>query len=161
LNLSSQLAKWVENCQRLAIMGIGNSLRGDDAVGTEIVKQLSGKTLNRVKVFDCGTVPENFIHELESFRPTHVLMIDAAKLETTAGEAKLIPPEKITGVALSTHSMPLSLLAGIIQQELKVKVILLGVQPENTAFGEGLSPKLQKAAEQVAENIEEAVAGIR
>jgi hydrogenase 3 maturation protease len=159
LALKTQIAEWLEKCQRLAIMGIGNLLRGDDAVGVEIVKQLSGRVPSHVATFDCGTVPENFMQELESFRPTHVLMIDAANLETSPGKARLIPPEKIAGVALSTHSMPLSLLASIIQQELKAEVILLGVQPYNTAFGEGLSPALLKASKHIIESTIEAVAG--
>ena len=160
MSLESQIAGWAKNCQRLVILGIGNTLRGDDAVGVEIVKNLSGKAPSRVKVIDCGTVPENFLHELESFKPTHVLMIDAAHLEMAPGKTRLIPPEKIAGIALSTHSMPLSLLAGIIKQELKAEVILLGIQPDNTTFGEGLSPKLQKAAKHITENIKEAIAGL-
>jgi hydrogenase 3 maturation protease len=160
LSLESQISEWLRNCQRLAIMGIGNALRGDDAVGVEVVKQLRGKVPSRVKMLDCGTVPENFMQELESFKPTHVLMIDAANLETAPGKTRLIPPEEIAGFALSTHSMPLSFLAGIIHQELKSKVVLLGIQPYSTAFGEGLSPNLRKAAKQIAENIKEATASL-
>jgi hydrogenase 3 maturation protease len=160
LSLKSQISEWLRNCRRLAIMGIGNPLRGDDAVGVEIVAQLSGKALSHVKILDCSTVPENFMQELESFKPTHVLMIDAANLKTAPGKTRLIAPEEIAGVALSTHSIPLSFLAGIINQELKSKVVLLGIQPNSTAFGEGLSPNLRKAAKQITKSIQEAIASL-
>jgi len=142
-------------------MGIGNPLRRDDAVGVEIIKYLSGKVSERVRLFNCEMVPENFLAEIEDYQPTHVLMIDVAELKAKPGEAKIIPPEKIASTAISTHTIPLSLLAGVIQEETKSKIILLGIQPYNTSFGEELSPELQKAAEKIAEVISEAIKEIK
>ena len=160
MTLSEQIAFWIKGCERLAIMGIGNPLRGDDAVGLEILRELKGKLGGNVKLIECGMVPENYLAEIERFHPTHVLMIDAAQLEDEPGTARLIPPENIAGIALSTHAMPLSLMAGIIKESLGAKVILLGVQPEKTEFGEGLSPKLRKAARRIAEDVLKAAASI-
>jgi hydrogenase 3 maturation protease len=139
------------------IMGIGNPLRTDDAVGVEIIEQLSGKVPEYVKLFNCELVPENFLTEIEDFQPTHILMIDAAELKTKPGEAKLIPPEKIADTEILTHTVPLSLLAGVIQEETKSKIMLLGIQPYDTSFGEEMSPELQKAAENIAKAILEAI----
>jgi hydrogenase maturation protease HycI len=138
-------------------MGIGNPLRTDDAVGVEVVKQLSGKVLGSVKLFNCEMVPENFLAEIEDYQPTHVLMIDAAELKVKPGEARLIPPEKIADTIIFTHTVPLSLLAGVIQKETKSKIILLGIQPCNTGFGEGMSTELQKTTKNIAKTILEAI----
>jgi len=160
LTLRGQISAWLRDYERLAVLGIGNPLRGDDAIGVEILKRLKGNVPKNVKLLECEMVPENFLSKIELFEPTHVLMVDAAQLGIEPGEARLIPPEKIAGTALSTHAMPLSILAGIIQEDSKVKVMLLGVQPEKTEFGEGLSPKLQKASKEIARIIIEVVKGI-
>jgi hydrogenase 3 maturation protease len=155
LAIKDQIAAWLEGYGRLAVLGIGNPLRGDDALGLEVLEQLRGKVPNNVKLFECEMVPEYFLSEIKLFNPTHVLMIDAAQLEMIPGGAKIIPPEVISGTVLSTHAMPLSILAGIIREDLKAKVVLLGVQPEHTEFGEELSPRLQKASNEIARIVAE------
>ncbi len=150
LAIGDQISAWLKGYGRLAVLGIGNPLRGDDALGLEILKQIKEKVPNKVKLFECEMVPEFFLSEIRLFKPTHVLMIDAAQLEMMPGEARIIPTEEISGTALSTHALPLSILAGIIREELKAKVLLLGVQPGNTQFGEELSPRLQKASKVIA-----------
>jgi len=150
LTLKDQIIAWLIDYRRLAVLGIGNPIRGDDAVGMEILKALRRKVPENVRLFECEMVPENFLSEIEMFNPSHVLMIDAAHFEAEAGEARLIPPEKIPGTALSTHAMPLSLFAEILRENLKVKVVLLGVQPEKVEFGEDLTPRLREASKEIA-----------
>lgn len=159
LTLGDQIADWLKGFGRLAVLGIGNPLRRDDAIGVEVLERLKGRVPENVALFNCEMVPENFLTEVERFQPTHVLMIDAAQLDLEPGEARLIPTEKITGVALSTHTMPLSLTAEILRTDMGAKVVLLGVKPEMTEFGEGLSPRLQKASEGIAIAILEAIRG--
>jgi hydrogenase 3 maturation protease len=154
LTLKDKIAAWLKDFERLAVLGIGNPLRGDDAIGIEVLKQLKGKVPENVKLFECEMVPENFLGEIELFKPTHVLLIDAAQLEVEPGKARIIPPEKITGTALTTHTMPLTILALTIRESLKANVMLLGIQPEKTEFGEGLSPKLQESSKEIAKIIE-------
>lgn len=157
MTLGDQIADRLKGFQKLAVLGIGNPLRGDDAIGVEVLKRLKGRVPRNVSLFECEMVPENFLSEIERFRPTHVLMIDAAQLDLEPGEARLIPTEKITGVALSTHTLPLSLTAEILRGDIGARVVLLGVKPERTEFGEGLSPRLQRASEEIVAIILEAI----
>ena len=157
MTLQDKLADWLTGFERVAVMGIGNPLRGDDAIGVEILKRLGQRAPENVALFDCEMVPENFLSDVEQFQPTHILMIDAAELEAEPGEARLVPVEKITGAALSTHTIPLSLTAEILRGGTGAKVMLLGVKPERTEFGEGLSPRLQRTSEKVAGIIIEAI----
>jgi len=159
LALAHEITGWLKGFVRLAVLGVGNPLRGDDAIGVEVLKRLRGKIPENVALFECEMVPENFLSEIERFEPSHVLMIDAAQLDLEPGEARLIPTEKITGVALSTHTMPLSLTAEILRGNLGAEAVLLGVKPERTEFGEGLSPRLQKASKEIAAAILEAIKG--
>jgi len=133
------------------MLGIGNPLRGDDAVGLKIIQNLLGKVPENVLLLECEMVPENYLGKIEQFKPTHVLMIDAAHLNGEAGASRLISVKEIAGTALSTHALPLSILAGIIKQNIGADVKLLGVQPESIEFKEGLSPKLQEASRKIAD----------
>ena len=157
MTLRDEIAGWLKGFKSLAIMGIGNPLRGDDAIGVEIVKRLEKGLPENVALFNCEMVPENFLGDIERFRPSHILMIDAAQLDLESGDARVIPTEKITGVALSTHTMPLSLTAEILRGNLGAEIVLLGIKPERTEFGEGLSPRLEKASKEIADNILEAI----
>lgn len=142
-------------------MGIGNPLRRDDGVGVEIIKQLIDKVPKCVRLFNCEMVPENFLLDIEAYMPTHVLIIDAAELKTRPGEARLIPPKKIGGTTFSSHTIPLSLLASIIDEAVKTKIMFLGIQPFNTGFGEELSPELQMATKKIVKTISEALKEIK
>lgn len=151
MTFEKELKKWLTNCHKLVVLGIGNPLRGDDALGLEILRRLEGKVPSHVALIECQTTPENFTGKIKRLKPTHVLMIDAASFGAKPGKVKLIPPEKIAGMALSTHAMPLFMLAEILQKSIGAKVALLGVQPKTVDFGEGLTPELEKAVEKTAE----------
>ena len=125
-------------------------MRGDDSVGVEIVKLLKGRVPRNVKLLECQTVPENFMREIRWFNPTHVLIIDATQLGAEPGEARLVAPDEILGMALSTHQIPLSILAEVIENSVNAKVIILGVQPKSIEFREELTPELQEASERIA-----------
>ena len=148
--LRDQIGAWLRGCERVAVLGVGNPMRGDDAVGVEIVKLLKGRVPRKVKLLECQTVPENFMREIRLFNPTHVLMIDAAQLEAEPGEARLVTPDEILGMTLSTHQIPLSILAEVIENIVNAKVMILGVQPKSIEFREELTPELQEASERIA-----------
>lgn len=154
MTLEKRLEEWMRDYGRLVILGIGNPLRKDDAVGVEIVRALKGRVPKKVRLIECQTTPENFAGRIKRLKPSHILMIDAAHFSAKAGEVRLFPPEKISGVALSTHAMPLHMLVEVLQSNLEVKVALLGVEPKSVEFGEGLTPETQKAVARIAETLE-------
>ncbi len=138
-------------------MGIGNQIRGDDAIGLEIVRMLRGKVPDKVKIIECGLAPENFIGEIIKFKPTHILLIDAAHLGDDPGEAKLIRPDKIQRTIFWTHKLPLYVLSNLIRRSIDAEIRLLGVQPKVLDLREGLSPELEEAKGKVAAIIIEAL----
>jgi len=144
------LSDWLRNYKRLVILGIGNPMRGDDQVGVEIATLLRGKVPDKVKIIDCQTVPENFIGEIRRFSPSHVLMIDAAHFEGRPGEARLVKPEMISGISISTHNVPLSVLAEVIEKTVGARVMLLAIQPRRIGFGEEMSVDVQRSARRIA-----------
>ncbi len=145
-----QLKDWLSGAERVVIAGIGNPIRSDDIVGTKIVQQLQSKLPANVQLIECETVPESFILEIEEFKPSHVLLIDAAMLELTPGETRLVFPEQVAGFsAFSSHVLPLRVFSDYLKETTGAKIALLLIQPKNVEFGEGLSAELVAASEQV------------
>jgi hydrogenase 3 maturation protease len=146
-----QLKRWLCQAERVVIAGIGNPIRSDDFVGTKIVQLLQGKVSANIRLIECETVPESYILEIEAFKPTHVLLIDAALLGLAAGEAQLVFPEQIAGFsAVSSHVLPLRVFSDYLKEATKAKIALLLIQPKNVEFGENLSVELEAASVQFA-----------
>ena len=157
MGVRSELAKWLSGARRLVIMGVGNPMRRDDALGLELVRALRGRVPEQVVLLECGPVPENFLGQVIRAEPTHVLMVDAALIRGRPGQAKLIGPEEARGMAISTHKLPPRLLADLIRRSTGAEVAILAVRPSDVGFGEGLSPEVREAIARLAELISEVV----
>jgi hydrogenase 3 maturation protease len=151
MSLDRELEKWLKHCRKLVILGVGNPLRGDDALGLHILRGLEGKVSPNVELIEGETMPENFTEEVERSKPSHVLFVDAAHFGAEPGTTILVPPEKIAGITVSTHAMPLYILAEILSKSINAKVALLGVQPKTVELSEELSPELKEATRKIAE----------
>ena len=139
--------------RRVVIVGVGNPIRGDDAVGPRIIELLESKPINNVLLLNTESVPEAFTGKVEQFNPTHVLLVDAANFRGMPGETKLITGEQIGGQAISTHSLPLNIFISYIEKSLGISVILLGIQPMSINLGEPISEPIEKAAKIVADTL--------
>ena len=144
--IEDSLRAWLSNARRVVVVGVGSSLRKDDFVGVEIVRNLCNKVSRSVCLMECETVPESFIEPISKFKPTHVLIVDAALLNLKPGSSKLIEPSKIVGIPISTHVLPLRVLCEYIAKTTEAKIALLAVQPKETGFGEGLTKDLERTA---------------
>ncbi|MBD3404656.1 MAG: hydrogenase maturation peptidase HycI [Candidatus Lokiarchaeota archaeon] len=143
--VESELKHFVQGIHKIAILGIGNDLRTDDGVGPYIVKNLSIDDSD-VLVENVGSVPEAFARPLAEFGAERIIMIDAADMQKQVGHIELVTKDRIKGITISTHSMPLSLLMLYLEQETGAQTVLLGIQPQNLQFGEGLTPKIYEVA---------------
>lgn len=154
--LKGQLEVWLKDARRIAIMGVGNTFRHDDGIGSIVVKKLSRfKLPSRVGLFDCEAVPENYIDKVRRFKPTHILIVDSAYLNLKPGEVRLVSVSKIKGLAVSTHTLPLTYTAKYLKKFTGAKISLLAIQPKNVDFGLGLSPELKEASKRLIKLIVE------
>jgi len=144
------LRNWLFDAQRVVIVGIGNPLRRDDFVGMKIVENLRNKVSRSVYLVECESVPESFIGPIVNFKPTHVLVIDAALLGLEPGAFRLVDLSRMTETpAISTHTLPIRIFCEFIKQTSGAKVALLAVQPKDASFGEGLTIEVKEAAERL------------
>ena len=149
-DVENELKNWFAGAKKVVVAGIGNPIRSDDYVGLKIVQDLQGKVPENVCLLECETVPESYILDIEQFKPTHVLLIDAAFLGLKPGEASLLDTEKIADFpAITTHMLPLRIFCEYVKQATGAKIALLLVEPKCMEFGEGLSVETQAAAERL------------
>ena len=147
-SIVSALKDFIKGAKKIAILGIGNDLRTDDGLGPFIVNSIKIDNPN-IMVENVGSVPEGFARPLSEFGAERVIMIDAADMRKPPGHIELVTKDRIGGINISTHSMPLSFLMMYLEQETGGQTILLGVQPKSIQFGEGLNPEIQEVAEKL------------
>jgi hydrogenase 3 maturation protease len=149
-NVQKELKKWFSDARKVVVAGIGNPIRMDDFVGVKIVQNLQGEVSERVYLIECETVPESFIQQIIDFRPSHVLLIDAAILGLEPGDARLINPDQLTMFpAVSTHMLPLRIFCECLAKTTDAKIALLLIEPKATEFGEGLTLEIETSAQKI------------
>ena len=153
----SQLAADRNRQPRIAILGIGNTFRSDDAAGPLVARSLAKshliRDLDTVLVMDAGYAPENSTAELRRFAPDVVLLVDAADLGEAPGTIRWIGLDEIGGMSASTHTLPLELLAKYLVLELGCEVSLLGIQPLTNETGKGVSREVTQAVDQIMDGL--------
>jgi len=141
---------------RISLLGIGSELRGDDAVGLEIARQLKQKiTAPSCQVIEAGTSPENFTSILRQFAPAVVLLIDAAQMDEPPGTIRWLSSDDIAALPATTHALPLNLLAQYLQKEINCQIALIGIQPLHTDFQAPITKSILLAMGEVVMVLEE------
>ena len=177
--LKQELQTLLENAERVAVLGIGSELRGDDAVGLLVLDYLRRKVgphslcgrsypagqrctalpsekLQRaarrvVKLFNGGTAPENLTGEIRRFKPGHLIMIDAVDMGKKPGTIALVDIKKTENTAFLTHKLPVKLMLDYLAAEMTFTVIFIGIQPKNLDFGVPVSRPVVRAGREVAD----------
>lgn len=154
-----QIRNKTGNVPKIAILGIGSELNGDDAAGVLVVRQLidrlhslSSCSPNRC-IFDCGTVPENFTGVLRQFMPDYVLLIDAGSFDETPGAIMFAEFEDTDDMSFSTHSLPPSVFANFLIQEIGCQLNLMLIQAANVEFCHPMDPAVTSSVEAITETL--------
>ena len=151
-SIENELKKWLSGSKRIVVAGIGNPIRMDDFVGVKTIRDLYGKVSKNVYLIECETVPESFIQQIVDFKPTHILLIDAAVMGLKPGDLTLTEPENLTNLsAISTHALPLRIFCDLLAENIRVKIALLLIEPKETDFGEKLSPVVEASAKKITD----------
>lgn len=137
---------------RVALVGIGHELCGDDAVGLRLAAMLRSRfsAAGHVLVIEAGPAPENFTSVLRAFKPDLILFLDSALMEEQPGSVRWLNWQDTEGLSASTHTLPLHILAAFLVSELHCSLGLIGIQPAQTFALAPLTPPVRAAAELVA-----------
>jgi hydrogenase maturation protease HycI len=123
--------------KRAVILGVGNPLQGDDAVGPSLVDHLQGR-IEATLIYG-GEVPENYLSSILTARPEVVLIVVALELGAEPGSVAIMDANRLRAIENFTRNPGLAFLAVTIQDGSGAEVILVGVQPEATQFASQMS----------------------
>ncbi|MFH0913435.1 MAG: hydrogenase 3 maturation endopeptidase HyCI [Candidatus Omnitrophota bacterium] len=126
---------------KVVILGIGNTLRSDDGVGSILASRIKGKV--PFIVFDAGESPENYLEKVIKEKPDNIVIIDAVDFGGKPGEFRVLEAQDLKTTNLfSTHNASISLTINYLQSNLKVDIIILIIQPKSISFGDKLSQEV-------------------
>src|SRR4030065_1882388 len=135
------LAKRLRGKQTV-ILGIGNPLQGDDAIGPNLVDYLRGRV--DATLINAGEVPENYLSSIRAAQPEVVMIIVAIELGAEPGCIIVLDADRLRAIGNFTRNPGLAFLTVMIQDGTGAEALLVGVQPEATLFASELSIPVHK-----------------
>ncbi len=149
----------VEVSKKIGVIGLGNTLRRDDAIGIVVLESLlkfyrredidylnfsnaSFDLLNRIKTYD------------------KVLLIDSIDVGLGVAELKISELKdikyRLDAPVASTHALNLKNIFALSKSlEIKTKIYIAGIQIQDVSYGEGLSEALENKQKGIVKKIAE------
>lgn len=137
--------------KRMAVVGIGNLLLGDEGIGVHVVESLrKKKELAGVTLIDAGTAFIDVIYDLDGY--DKVVIVDAVTGGEVPGAIYRIDLDEMLSenfkknrsISLHDYGLVEGLSFGRMTGISIGKVVLIGIEPENINTFTGLSPVLRK-----------------
>ncbi len=144
----------------ILVLGLGNPLQGDDAVGSAVAQGLENMVApvpDDVEIMDGGTPGIGLLNLIEGRR--RVIIVDAAAMQQPPGMVVRFTPEQVN---LEESKRLFSLHASGIAESLALaralnlalpELVVFGVQPGRIEWGQGLSEPVQAALPRVIEMV--------
>ncbi|MBZ0297149.1 MAG: hydrogenase maturation peptidase HycI [Anaerolineae bacterium] len=149
ISLEQVIRKQNNPSPRIAVVGMGQELRGDDAAGLEVARALQSASSASLLIVDAGAAPENFSGVLRKFAPDVVLLVDAVDMAAQPGTVHIFKIEEAEMCSATTHTLSPHLLITYLQAELNCNVSLIGIQIGQVDFCSEMSPSVQQSVEQL------------
>jgi len=132
---------------KVCVCGVGNRMRGDDGIGPKVIEELEKTHSNEkdILLLDAQANPENFVRDIENFKPDKLIIIDAVEMDGFAGEVRQIDYHTIKKEAMSTHKLPLTLFIDFMQRKMKFKLLFFGVQPKTIGFNKRMTGPVKRS----------------
>ena len=152
-----------DSAGNVVVIGCGNLLRGDDAVGPILVRRLweQGLPEHGVILVDGGTAGMDVSFKMRGARK--VIIIDAAATGSPPGTIFQVPGEELENLppltGFHTHSFrwdhALAFGRWLLKDEYPGDVTVFLIEAEDTTFGAELTPAVAAAMEIVAVKVRE------
>lgn len=153
----------------LLVIGCGNLLRGDDALGPIVVRQLwdSAELPTNVRLADAGTSGMDVVFQMRGAK--RVILVDACTTGAKPGTIYRVPASEVESLptpgTLGSHDFRWDnslafgqwLLGPLLPKD--IEVIL--VEVESVGYGEDLSESARRGASEVQQIIETEISRVR
>lgn len=143
--------------KRLAVIGLGNTLRKDDGIGIIILESLiKSHNYPDIDYLNFGIASFDLVHRMEAYEL--ILLIDGIDAGFKPGELKIFELKDISyhlkGRSLSTHEFDLKSLFELYKRfELKSKIYVAGIQVQDVSLGDNLSEGLKNRQEEILKGV--------
>jgi len=133
----------------IAILGLGNLMRTDDAVGMLILDRIVAdpRFSDDIKIIAGGTLGLDLLHDLRDV--THLIAIDAVDIGAAPGTLSRFEGDAMADLPISksVHLLGFSDLINVLRlmEAAPQEMVLLGVQPDYTGWGTALTPMADAA----------------
>jgi len=143
--------------KKLAVIGIGNTLRRDDGIGIIILESLLKFYQKKdIDYFNFDSASFDLLHRIKNYDTA--IIIDGINAGFSIGELKISKLKdleyKLDNSLTSTHELNLKSIFEFSKKlHIKTKIYLAGIQVEDTSFGEGISEALEQKKEEITKEI--------
>lgn len=149
------------NKSDILVIGVGNPFRRDDGIGPEIIRRLSERHNLNCDIYDGGTDGLALLDKLQEYKSA--IIIDAVNMSAEPGTVHVFTPEeaiiKINSDTLSTHGYGIAEVIKLMEElHIKTKLKIIGIQPEDISFGEGLTEKIKSKIQDILDIVEICIA---
>lgn len=131
------LKNTINSYKKPLIVGLGNTLRADDGIGTRIVDAIREKTC--LETLSAGGSFENYLGSVGKNNNDLILIIDAAQFPDDRSFAYFLPDD-INNISLHfTHDSSLKLAVNYLQNQKAFDILILGIKAYAYDLSEELS----------------------
>ena len=142
------------------VIGCGNLLRGDDAAGPVLIRRMGDRGLPEgVRCVDGGTGGMDVAFQMRGVE--HVILVDACTsgsepgsiFEVPGSEVEHLPP--LTGINMHAFRWDHAIAFGrwLLKDEYPANVTAYLIEGEAFEMGEGLSPAVDRAVDQLVNRL--------
>ena len=137
--------------EETAFIGLGNMDRGDDAAGLLIVDTLSREKPGHFYSERQG-LEADILDLIKRSRIGRMIFVDSSDFRAQPGEFRLFRREDIEHDQISSHKIPLSIYAALLEMSGK-EIFILGIQPKSLEYGTELSDEVTRAISEIEKTL--------
>lgn len=136
------------NGSRTVVIGLGNTLRGDDGVGVIVARHLAQKDLPAgIEVIEGAMAGLDLLWSLQENQ--RLILVDAARMGAEPGEVRVLSGQELGAVSgvrfSSTHGFGVSEVLTLARSlGIEAEVTVVGIEPYDTNLREGLSESVAR-----------------
>jgi hydrogenase maturation protease len=140
---------------RICVLGLGNLMRTDDAVGMLALRKLieHPRFPHDIEVVEGGTLGLDLLHHVYGL--SHLLVLDAVDTASAPGTLTRFSGSELARLptSRSVHLLGLSDLMNVLllMDAPPMETVLLGIQPGSTDWGTTLTPPVEAAQQSLIE----------
>ncbi|MCD6412584.1 MAG: hydrogenase maturation protease [Elusimicrobia bacterium] len=145
----SETSHWREKLKKIInenflVVGVGNEIRGDDAIGCFIAEE--GRKKFPENFINAGVALENHLFKILEKPQKLVFIVDAV----SGREISVCGLNELRTQGISTHSLNLGEMKFFFDEAGK-KCVFVGIPAEKNSINEGISDRIKRAGREIAD----------